>query len=81
MSEEKERKTKQKNKHKQPVKNWAVFTSIALQMAVAIAGGVFLGIWLDDEFPNKYAAFTIIFSLLGVFVGLYQVYSNLKDFS
>ncbi len=77
----KQKKENKKSKLNKPVKNWAVFTSIAIQMAVAIAGGVFLGIWLDEKFPNKYAAFTIIFSLLGVFVGLYQVYSNLKNFS
>ncbi|TQD40786.1 AtpZ/AtpI family protein [Haloflavibacter putidus] len=77
----KQKKENKKNKLNKPVKNWTVFTSIAIQMAVAIAGGVFLGIWLDEKFPNKYAAFTIIFSLLGVFVGLYQVYSNLKNFS
>ncbi|MFD1284122.1 AtpZ/AtpI family protein [Mesonia ostreae] len=67
-----------KNKEK-PLNNWAVFTGIAFQMAVVITGGVLLGIWLDTKFENKYSAFTISCSLLGVFIALYQVYKTVKD--
>lgn len=49
------------------------FVNIAFQMGVIITAGVFLGIWLDQKFPNKYSAFTISCALLGVFVALYQV--------
>ena len=55
------------------------FVNIAFQMLVAIGAGVLLGIWLDKKFPNKYSAFTIIFSLLGVFISLYQVYRSVRD--
>lgn len=55
------------------------FVNIALQMGIIIAAGVFLGIWLDDKFPNKYSAYTIIFSLMGVFIALYQVYRSVKN--
>lgn len=48
-------------------------------MGIIIAAGVFGGIWLDEKFPNKYSAFTISLSLLGVFVALYQVFRGLKD--
>ncbi|MDX1761406.1 MAG: AtpZ/AtpI family protein [Christiangramia sp.] len=53
--------------------------NIAFQMGISIAAGVFLGIWLDEKFPNKYSAYTVIFSLLGVFVALYQVYQAVKN--
>lgn len=48
-------------------------------MGIIIAAGVFLGIWLDEKFPNKYSAYTIIISLLGVFIALYQVYRSVKN--
>ncbi len=57
------------------------YVNIGFQMAIIIAAGVFGGIWLDEKFPNKYSAFTIGISLLGVFVALYQVFRGLKDLS
>ncbi|GAA4309934.1 AtpZ/AtpI family protein [Pontixanthobacter gangjinensis] len=53
--------------------------NIAFQMGIIIAAGVFLGIWLDEKFPNKFSAYTIIFSLLGVFIALYQVFRAVKN--
>lgn len=55
------------------------FVNIAFQMGIIIAAGVFIGIWLDEKFPNKYSAYTIIISLLGVFIALYQVYRSVKN--
>ncbi|HLW14768.1 MAG TPA: AtpZ/AtpI family protein [Flavobacteriaceae bacterium] len=49
------------------------FTQIGLQMGVVITAGVLLGLWLDEKFPNKYKAFTIILSLFSVFASLYMV--------
>lgn len=60
---------------------YLVFVNIGFQMAIIIAGGVFLGIWLDGKFPNKFSAFTISLSLLGVFVALYQVIRSVKNIS
>ncbi|MDT0642150.1 AtpZ/AtpI family protein [Zunongwangia sp. F363] len=57
------------------------FVNIAFQMGIIIAAGVFLGIWLDGKFPNKYSAFTIGVSLLGVFIALYQVYRGISNMS
>ncbi|WP_300433650.1 AtpZ/AtpI family protein [Christiangramia sp.] len=53
--------------------------NIAFQMGIIIALGVFAGIWLDEQFPNKYSAYTICLSLLGVFIALYQVYRSVKN--
>ncbi|WP_373057259.1 AtpZ/AtpI family protein [Zunongwangia sp. H14] len=57
------------------------FVNIAFQMGIIIAAGVFLGIWLDGKFPNKYSGFTIGVSLLGVFIALYQVYRGISNMS
>ena len=58
---------------------WAVFSGIAIQMGVTIGIGVFVGRMLDDSYPNKYSAYTIIFSLLGVFISLYAVIKQLPN--
>ncbi|MCM4159188.1 AtpZ/AtpI family protein [Antarcticibacterium flavum] len=62
-----------KNKRNAPHDKYLEFVNIAIQMGIIIAAGVFLGIWLDKEYPNEYSAFTIGISLLGVFIALYQV--------
>ncbi|MDR9458069.1 MAG: AtpZ/AtpI family protein [Salegentibacter sp.] len=67
-------------KKNQPNK-YLAYVNIAFQMGIIIAAGVFIGIWLDEKFPNKYSAYTISLSLLGVFVALYQVFRGLKDLS
>ena len=64
---------------KDPRNKYLVFVNIALQMGIIIGGGVFAGIWLDGKFPNKYSAYTISLSLLGVFIALYQVFRAVKD--
>ncbi|MGO3184433.1 MAG: AtpZ/AtpI family protein [Aequorivita sp.] len=60
------------------LRKWAVFSGIAIQMGVTIGLGVFVGIKLDERYPNEYSAFTIIFSLLGVFISLYAVIKQLE---
>ncbi|MGM0933619.1 MAG: AtpZ/AtpI family protein [Bacteroidota bacterium] len=67
-------------KKNQPNK-YLAYVNIAFQMGIIIAAGVFIGIWLDEKFPNKYSAYTISLSLLGVFIALYQVFRGLKDLS
>jgi F0F1-type ATP synthase assembly protein I len=68
--------TKKKN---QP-KPWLYFSGMGLQMAIIIAGSVFLGIWLDNKFTDSSRVFTIVLSLLGIFVALIQVITSLKNF-
>lgn len=65
-------------KNNQP-KPWLYFSGVGLQMAIIIAGSVFLGIWLDEEFTGN-KLFTIVVSLLGIFVALIQVITALKKF-
>jgi membrane protein DedA with SNARE-associated domain len=65
--------------NKNNLRKWAVFSGIAIQMGVTIGIGVFAGRKLDESFPNKYSVYTIIFSLLGVFIALYAVIKQLQN--
>jgi ATP synthase protein I len=48
------------------------------QMGIIIGAGVLIGLWLDKTFLFE-NLFLIIFSLLGVFLALYQVFKLLKN--
>lgn len=61
------------------LRKWAVFSGIAIQMGVTIGIGAFVGVKLDENFPNNYSTYTIIFSLLGVFIALYAVIKQLQN--
>lgn len=69
----------EEKKPKSPLKNWVVLTGMAFQMGIIIALGVLFGLWLDGKFPNGYKAYTVIFSLLGVFAALYTVFKQVND--
>lgn len=49
------------------------FSSLGIQMGALIAGGAWLGKTLDEAQHNKTPGYTILFSLLGVAIGLYMV--------
>ena len=55
------------------VNAFARFSSIGIQMAVIILGFVLLGDYLDNYFETITPWLTIVFSLAGVFGGLYLV--------
>jgi len=40
-------------------------------MGIIIVGGAYLGKYLDLQFENQAPIFTIIFSLLAIFIALY----------
>lgn len=46
------------------------YIGLGMQLAVTVTIMVFLGVWLDGVFSTK-PVLTIVFSMLGVFVGLY----------
>jgi F0F1-type ATP synthase assembly protein I len=66
-------------KNNQP-KPWLYFSGLGLQMAITITGSVFLGIFLDDTFMESSKLFTIIISLLGIFISMIHVIISLKHF-
>lgn len=50
-------------------------------MIVIIGLGVYLGVKLDEKYPNKYKLFTIILSLLSIALALFNVIKQVTDFS
>ncbi|EDP96987.1 hypothetical protein KAOT1_17528 [Kordia algicida OT-1] len=50
-------------------------------MGIIIGIGVYLGMWLDEKFPNKHKLFTIICSLVFVSLSMWQVIRQLKKFN
>ena len=60
------------NRKKQPLTNAAVYSGMAIQMAVTIAAGIFGGMKLDQYFPvAKFPVFTLSLSLLSIFAAMY----------
>ncbi|MDD2984947.1 MAG: AtpZ/AtpI family protein [Flavobacterium sp.] len=64
---------------KKPPNKWLVFMNIPFQMGIIIFAGVYFGRWLDEKQQNDKALFTIIFSLLAVFIALYNVIQQVKN--
>lgn len=60
------------------IRKWAVFSGIGIQMGVIIGLGVFLGVTLDEKYPNDSSAFTVILSLSSVFLAMYAVIKQLQ---
>ncbi|WP_298515465.1 AtpZ/AtpI family protein [uncultured Kordia sp.] len=70
-----------KKKPIKPLKSYVKFTGIAFQMAVVIGLGVYLGMWLDEKYPNKHQLFTVVCSLVFVSLSMWQVIRQLKKFN
>lgn len=58
---------------KRSLNNYARFSGIAFQMLAIIGGGTYLGVFLDEKFPNKHPIYTIICSLFAVLISIYFV--------
>jgi F0F1-type ATP synthase assembly protein I len=71
-------KKEEKSKEKKAPNSFLRFTSIATQMAIIIACGVFGGIEVDNYLSNQTPIFTLLFSLLGVGVSMYMVIKDLS---
>ncbi len=75
---------KTKNQKKLPddngrkgIQDFGKYSGLAFQMIVIIGGMTWIGVKLDKFFSLETPVCTIIFSLLGVFGG---IYISLKDF-
>lgn len=53
--------------------SYARFSGIAFQMIAIIAVGTFIGVKLDEKFPNKYNLYTLIFTLSSVIISIVYV--------
>ncbi|RZL40958.1 MAG: AtpZ/AtpI family protein, partial [Pedobacter sp.] len=61
-----------KDSQKKTPNKWVVFMNIPIQMGVIIFAFSYLGIWLDEKYTDS-SIFTIVLSLLSVFIALYNV--------
>jgi len=62
---------------KNPLNNYAKYSSIAMQMLVIILIGVYGGYKLDELLEIKFPVFTILLSLISVSLAIYVA---IKDF-
>ena len=69
---------KNNKEKKNQLKKLAHFSSIVTQMAVIILLGAYFGDYIDEK--NNYTSpfFTIILSLIGVFLALYYMFNKVK---
>jgi ATP synthase protein I len=58
---------------KKEVSAYAKYSTVGIQMAVAIGGFTWLGTFLDKKFRTQTPWFTVCLSLFGVAVGLYLI--------
>ena len=61
-------------------KKWLQFVNIPFQMSLIIFIGVKIGNFLDNYFDNE-NLYTIVFSLISVFIALYVVIKNVINMS
>lgn len=61
------------NEKKRQRNKWIALINIPVQMGIVIFLFSWLGSWLDTEYPNPKNIYRIIFTLLGVFIALYNV--------
>lgn len=52
---------------------YAKFSSIAFQMIVIIGLGTYVGLKLDEKYPNNLSLFTIALSLISVIITMFYV--------
>jgi len=70
-------KKEEKTNNKKFIENYIRYSSLAIQMGVIIFIFVYAGQYIDKKFFENKTIFTIIFSVISVFIALYFA---LKDF-
>ena len=81
MSYKEENNQDRERKPKERLNAFARFSGIGFQMIIIIGLGVYAGVQLDKNYPNKYSLFTIICSLAAIAIALYTVIKQVTDFS
>ena len=56
-----------------PLKQLALLSRIGIQMVAIIAVGTFIGVNLDEAYPNQNNLFTLILTLTSVVISIYYV--------
>lgn len=69
-----------KNPNKNNSNKWLVFMGIPFQMGIVIFIFTYFGMWLDEKYSEESSSlYTIIFSLLSVFIALYNVIRQVNN--
>jgi len=68
-------------KKQKQLNSYVKYSSLATQMAVIIAAGVFFGEYLDKTHTSKNPIYTISFSLLSIFLSLYYVIKKIIKYN
>lgn len=73
----------EEKKQKKPLNKYARFSGIAFQMIAIIAIGTYIGIRIDEKYPNDNDIYTLLFSLGSVIISILyvirQIISASKD--
>jgi F0F1-type ATP synthase assembly protein I len=64
-------------KKDKPLNDYLRYSGLALQLIVLLLAGMALGRWLDRLWPSEQPWFTLLFTLLGLVSGLYQLLRDL----
>ena len=70
--------SKNKTNKKKQLNSYIKYSSLATQMAVIIIVGAYSGKYLDSKSITTDSFYTIIFSLLSVFLSLYYVLKKIN---
>lgn len=70
MTNNNDKTTKSTEKQKRQLNAYAQYSAIAFQMFAIIGGGTYLGVKLDEWYPNKHNIYTIILSLAAVIIAI-----------
>ena len=68
-----------KNPKNNKTNKWLQLINIPIQMGVIVFAFTYFGSWLDEKYSSKGSIFTIILSLLSVFIALYIVIKQVNN--
>jgi uncharacterized membrane protein YqgA involved in biofilm formation len=72
LSSQNDKNLQDQNQGKQ-LNSYARFSGIAIQMLAIIIAGTFIGVKLDEKFPNEHDLCTLAFSLSSVIIAIIYV--------
>ena len=67
------------NQEKKNYNKWLALINIPIQMGVIIFVFYKLGFWLDTNHANEKVFYYKVFTLVGVFLALYNVYRQVNE--
>lgn len=77
MSSQQKKNQKPQSKKKEYLNQYLKYSTIGFQMIAIIAGGALLGDWLDSKYQENGRLYTIVCSLLSIFLALYLALKEL----